>query len=276
MRRLSDSVNLLAVFNNDHALLYDKIGVMDTSWEKSSKWYKKIVGDEGHYFHQKIIFPKIKQMINFDAIESVLDLACGQGIFERQLNPKTEYVGVDISRSLIDEAKRKSENKNHQFLVADVSKNLPIAKTDFDLVTIILALQNIKNMEGVVENASKYLKREGKFLIILNHPIFRIPRQSSWGVDEKNKIQYRRIDRYMTSLEIPIATNPGKFQKSEITWSFHAPLSKYSDILFKNGLVMEKIEEWTSDKKSIGPMAKMEDRARDEIPMFMAILAVKK
>jgi hypothetical protein len=40
--------------------------------------------------------------------------------------------------------------------------------------------------------------------------------------------------------------------------------------------VIEKIEEWVSDKKSTGPMAKMEDRARDEIPMFMAILATKK
>ena len=250
--------------------------MVDTSWEKSSKWYTKIVGDEGHYFHQNIIFPKIKQMIDFSKIKSVIDLACGQGIFERQLDPRTEYVGLDISRSLIDEAKKRSQNENHQFLVADISKNLPITKNDFDLATIILALQNIKNIDGVIANAFKCLKQNGKFLIILNHPVFRIPRQSAWGVDERNKIQYRRIDRYMNSLEIPIATNPGKFQKSEMTWSFHNPLSKYSEILFENGFLIEKIEEWVSNKKSTGPMARMEDRARDEIPMFMAILAIKK
>lgn len=248
--------------------------MVDTSWEKSSKWYKKIVGDEGHYFHQTIIFPKIKQLIDFSKINSVLDLACGQGIFERQIDQNKEYIGIDISRSLIKEASQKSLNRRHQFLVSDVSKDLPLKKNDFDLVIIILALQNIKNINGVIKNASKHLKKGGKFLIILNHPIFRIPRQSAWGVDSQNKIQYRRIDRYMTGIEIPISTNPGKFQKSEITWSFHTPLSKYSQILFENGFLIEKIEEWVSEKKSTGPMAKMEDRARNEIPMFMAIVAV--
>lgn len=247
----------------------------NTSWEKSSKWYKKIVGDEGHYFHQAVIFPKIRNLINFEKINTVLDLACGQGIFERQIDPKTEYVGVDISKSLIDEAKQKSLNKNHKFLVADVSKNLPLKENYFDLVIIILALQNIKNIEGVVKNAYQHLKDGGRFLIVLNHPIFRIPRQSSWGVDQQSKTQYRRIDRYMSSLEIPISTNPGKFQKSELTWSFHSPLSKFSQILFEKGFLIEKIEEWVSDKKSTGPMAKMEDRSRNEIPMFMAILAVR-
>ncbi len=249
--------------------------MIDTSWEKSSKWYKKIVGDNGHYFHQTIIFPKINQLIDFSKINSVLDLACGQGIFERHIDQKIEYVGIDISRSLIEEAIRKSQNKNHKFLVADVSKKLLVQENYYDLVTIILALQNIKNIQGVINNAYRHLKIGGRFLIILNHPIFRIPRQSSWGVDTQNKIQYRRIDRYMSNLEIPISTNPGKFQKSEITWSFHSPLSKFSQILFENNFLIEKIDEWVSEKKSTGPMAKMEDRSRNEIPMFMAILAVK-
>ena len=249
--------------------------MQNTSWEQSSKWYKKIVGDEGHYFHQAIIFPKIKELINLNKISSVLDLACGQGIFERQISVNTEYVGVDIARSLIEEAKRKSQNLKHTFLTADASKKLLLLENHFDLVAIILALQNIRDFGGVVKNAAVHVKNGGEFLIILNHPIFRIPRQTSWGVDEKSKTQYRRIDRYMSELEIPILTNPGKFERSEKTWSFHHPLAKYSEELFKNGFVIEKIDEWVSDKKSTGGKAKMENRAREEIPMFMAILAKK-
>jgi len=248
----------------------------DTSWEKSSKWYNKIVGDEGHYFHQSVIFPKLKKLIDLNDIESVLDLACGQGIFERQINPNTEYLGIDISKSLIEEAKKKSQNRNHQFVVSDASKTLSAIENHFDLVTIILALQNIRNFEGVIFNAQRHLKSGGKFVMVLNHPVFRIPRQTSWGFDEDNKTQYRRIDRYMTELDIPIATNPGKFEKSETTWSFHHPISKYSQALFDNGFVIERIEEWISEKKSTGSKAKMEDRARAEIPMFMTIVAVKK
>ena len=250
--------------------------MLNTSWEKSSKWYNKIVGDKGHYFHKAVIFPNLKKIINFDKLESVLDLACGQGIFERQINPKTEYVGIDMARSLIEQAKRKSQNQKHQFMLADASKTLPLAENHFDVVSIILALQNIRNFEGVIINAERHLKDGGKLVMVLNHPMFRIPRQSSWGMDEENKIQYRRVDRYMSEMEIPITTNPGKFKESETTWSFHTPLSKYSQILNENGLVIERIEEWISDKKSTGGKAKMENRAREEIPMFMAIVAIKK
>lgn len=250
--------------------------MQNTSWEKSSQWYNKIVGDEGHYFHQSVIFPNLKKIIDFNKLDSVLDLACGQGIFERQINPNTEYLGVDIARSLIEEAKKKSQNRKHQFMVADVSKTLSVVEDHFDLVAIILALQNIRNFEGVIFNAQRHLKSGGRFLMVLNHPMFRIPRQTSWGMDEQNKTQYRRVDRYMSELGIPIATNPGKFQESEMTWSFHTPLSKYSQVLNENGFMIERIEEWVSDKKSTGSKAKIEDRARAEIPMFMAILAVKK
>lgn len=250
--------------------------MQNTSWEKSSKWYKKIVGEDGHYFHQAVIFPNLKKLINLDKTNKVFDLACGQGIFERQLMPNCEYVGIDISRSLIEEAKRKSQNSKHTFLVADVSKKLPLPENYYDLGVIILALQNIKDFGGVIKNAANHLKSGGRFVMVLNHPIFRIPRQSSWGVDENSKTQYRRIDRYMSELEIPIITNPGSFEKSEKTWSFHYPLSRYSKELFKNGFMIERIEELVSDKKSTGSKARMEDRAREEIPMFMTIVAVKR
>ena len=74
--------------------------------------------------------------------------------------------------------------------------------------------------------------------------------------------------------EIPIVAHPGK-KESEETWSFHYPLSAYSEMLFDNGFCIEKIEEWISDKKSTGSKAKMEDRARKEFPLFMAIIARK-
>ena len=61
-----------------------------------------------------------------------------------------------------------------------------------------------------------------------------------------------------------------------MTWSFHKPIEVYSQMLFENGFLIEKIEEWTSEKKSEGKMARAENRARDEFPMFMAISAVKK
>jgi len=41
-------------------------------------------------------------------------------------------------------------------------------------------------------------------VIVLNHPCFRIPRQSGWGIDEKNKLQFRKVIKYMSPMEIPL------------------------------------------------------------------------
>lgn len=219
--------------------------------------------------------PNLRRILNLKDNESLLDLACGQGILERNMNEKIEYIGIDLASNLIREANEKKINKEHKFLIADVSKDLPISKTNFDSGAIVLALQNIKKAFGVIKNFSKHLKKDGKLVIVLNHPVFRIPRHSSWGEDISNgKIQYRRIDSYTTPLEIPILAHPGKI-KSENTWSYHYPLSAYSEMLFDNGFCIEKIEEWISDKKSTGSNAKVEDRARKEFPLFMTIIAKK-
>ena len=67
--------------------------------------------------------------------------------------------------------------------------------------------------------------------------------------------------------------NPGD-SGSQVTWSFHHPLSFYTDLLTKRGLVIDAIEEWTSDKESVGKAARMENRSRGEFPLFLAIRAL--
>ena len=117
-----------------------------------------------------------------------------------------------------------------------------------------------------------HLQKGGRFAIVMNHPCFRIPRQSSWGFDEATKLQYRRMNGYMSPQKIPIEMHPGA-QKQATTWSFHHPLSDYSKWLYEAGFSIERIEEWCSDKVSTGGNAKAENRARKEFPLFLSIIA---
>lgn len=247
----------------------------ETSWQSVSKWYGELVGKEGHYFHQHVILPQSLKLLDLREDSSLLDIACGQGVLARQIPQEVYYQGVDAAPGLINQAKKLDKNPKHIYTVADVSKKLPIKKNDFSHVAVILSLQNIKNPDGVIRNACRHLKSGGELLIVLNHPCFRIPRQTSWEIDEQSKMQYRRVNRYLSPLEIPVRSNPGKGEASEVVWSYHLPLSEYSRLLSENGFVIEKIEEWASDKSSAGPAAKMENRARNEFPLFIAILARK-
>lgn len=249
-----------------------------TSWQNVGKWYNETVGEEGHYYHQSLIIPNVLKLLNFseNEIASLLDLACGQGVLSRHLPSSVSYVGVDAASQLIAAAKQYNRQSAHQFIHADITQKLSLSQSPFSHASIILALQNIENPLSVFKNASAHLKAGAPFVIVINHPYFRIPRQSSWKVDEENKIQYRRIDRYMSPMKIPIQTHPGKGKDSSQTWSFHHPLSDYSRWLKEAGFGIELIEEWCSNKVSEGRAAKMENRSRQEFPLFMAILARKK
>jgi ubiquinone/menaquinone biosynthesis C-methylase UbiE len=246
----------------------------NTSWQQVHQWYDTSVGSKGNYFHEHVIIPKVITLLKLKSDSSILDLGCGQGILGRSVPKNIQYYGIDSSRSLIESAKLRDKNRIHYYMSGDVTEMLHIEKGNFSHATLILSLQNMKNGKGAIEQASKHLLKNGNCIIVLNHPCFRIPRQTSWGIDEKNKLQYRKIFRYLSPIEIPITMHPGK-EKSPVTWTYHHPLSTYSQWLFETGFEITKIEEWSSDKESVGRNGKMENRARSEIPLFLTIVAKK-
>ncbi|MEI6690586.1 MAG: class I SAM-dependent methyltransferase [bacterium] len=245
----------------------------DTSWQKVAGWYSGITKDGGHYYHQHVVIPGVLRLLNLPEYAQVLDLGCGNGVLAKALPKQIDYLGVDSASSLIETARVADDNPRHKYIVGDVTQPLK-TNQKFGHGAIILALQNMKAPLMAIENTSKHIADNGTLVIVLNHPSFRIPRQSSWGVDEATKIQYRKVNKYMSPMEIPITAHPGARQ-SPITWSYHYPLSSYSEMLYDNGFVIEKIEEWTSDKESVGKAARSENRAREEFPLFMAIKARK-
>ncbi len=248
-----------------------------TSWEPESKWYKTLVGEEGHYYHQHIILPGILQLLDLQAHPSanLLDLACGTGVLARHLPNSVHYTGIDLSSTFIKAAKKEDSHPHHHYFVGDITKSLPLQQQQFSHATIILALQNLQHSLQVFQNAHKYLLENGVLIIVLNHPCFRIPRQSFWQIDDAKKLQYRRVDRYFSPLEIPILAHPSKGKESTQLISYHYPISSYFHWLKKAGFIITDIEEWCSNKQSLGTHAKMENRSRSEFPLFLTICASK-
>ena len=58
----------------------------------------------------------------------------------------------------------------------------------------------------------------------MTHPCFRVPRQSGEGWDEQRKLLYRRVDRYLSPLAVPMKAYAGG---RAATWSYHRPLEDY-------------------------------------------------
>ncbi|KKQ30366.1 MAG: Methyltransferase domain protein [Candidatus Shapirobacteria bacterium GW2011_GWF1_38_23] len=242
-----------------------------TAWKGNvGVWYKKSVGVEGSYYHQHVILPNTLRLLDLKPREKVIDFGCGQGVLGRKI--ENEYLGVDLSVDLIKEAKFLDKNPKHSYVIDDVCKELKIYGS-FDKGVMILALQNVKKPFGAIKNFSKLLKSGGKLVLVINHPAFRIPKHSGWEMKEDKDV--RTMDSYMSPLEIPIESSPFDKKDNQVSYSYHYPLSAFTEMLFNNGFLIEKMEEWISDKKSEGGRAKIEDKARAEFPLFLAIKAIK-
>lgn len=242
----------------------------NTSWENVASWYDVLVGEKGGYFHTHVIFPKLTGLLSLKPGMKILDIACGQGAWARTLAAKGhEVTGVDQSEALIAKA-RSYPGKSVRYIVDDARTLETLGNQKFDRITCILALQNIEPIDGCFKRIHELLVDGGRFICVVMHPCFRSPRISGWEIDEERKLMFRRIDRYLTPMKMPITTHPGR-QKSEVTWAFHRPLSEYARFARQAHLYIDAMEEWISDKKSVGKHAEMENLAREEIPLFLTM-----
>ena len=252
-------------------------GPRDTSWNRVAKWYDRHVSNEGSDFHRELIIPGVAKMLAPEKGEKILDLGCGQGVLSRELAKSgASVLGIDLSNRLIKIAQGRSKGiKDLEFRVLDASHLRGIDDKSFDAVVSVLAIQNMDPLGKVIAESARTLKLGGQMVLVLNHPCFRIARQSGWGFDDKRQLQYRRIDRYMSEMKIPIQMHPGS-RPDVYTWTFHRPLSSYFGALTANGLFVNKLEEWVSGRESLpGKKARAENLSRKEIPLFLAISAVK-
>jgi ubiquinone/menaquinone biosynthesis C-methylase UbiE len=255
----------------------------DTSWGGVANWYNTHLEGNDDTYHTKVLFPNLLRILGDIQGKKVLDLACGQGIFARQLRDGGSYVtGIDLGKELIAIAESKNESviKKGTHKVVYISGSADdlfmLKDATFDVVVCVLALQNIENLQKTIVETSRVLAKGGRFIFVLNHPSFRNPKQTYWGYSEAENKQYRRVDEYMSESHVRIDMTPGSEKDKKFTVSFHRPLQVYIKGLSKQGLAVTRLEEWVSHKESEkGPKQKVENKARKEIPMFMCIEAVK-
>jgi ubiquinone/menaquinone biosynthesis C-methylase UbiE len=249
-----------------------------TDWGGVAEWYDRLVGDEGSEYHREVVHPGVLRLLAVQPGEGVLDVACGQGVLCRLLHERgAQVTGIDAAAELIRAARQRGPEAI-RYHVAD-ARELPNLKFlpdgSFDAAACVLAIQNIQPIQPVFEGVARVLRPGGRLVVAMMHPAFRAPKETRWGWDEQEGVQFRRVDRYLLPRKSPIVTHPGS-KPDVYTWTFHRPIGAYVKALRNAGLPVDGLEEWGSHKTSEpGPRASAENTARKEIPMFLALRARK-
>ncbi len=244
------------------------------SWDPVADWYTGWVGAEGSEHHRRLAIPALMDLLQPSAGEQVLDIGCGPGVLAPHVaRAGARYTGVDASRKLIRFARR-HHGAHGCFVEGDATRLAQSAAVEaggFDAVAFLLSIQDIDPLEDALASAAEALREGGRMVLLMTHPCFRVPRQSGWGWDAGRQLRFRRVDSYLGRLAVPMKSHGG----GGATRSYHRPLSAYVNGLAACGLYVDRIREIAKPSEAPGPHARAERRAAEEIPLFLALRAVK-
>lgn len=237
-------------------------------WDDLATWYDGWVGQRGSDHHRQLAIPTLLELLELRPGERLLDIGCGQGaLASAVIESKAIYMGVDVSERMLQQARRR-HGAAASFVKADATKLSGahgLAGASFDAVAFLLSIQNIDPIGPVLAGAAWALKPGGRVVILMTHPCFRVPRQSGWGWDARRRLSYRRIDRYLGRLAVPLKPLPNR----PPVISFHRPLEDYFTALGESGFVVETLREVAmADPEPVkGP------GVNPDIPLFLGLRA---
>ncbi len=245
----------------------------ETSWERVARWYDGWVGAEGSRYHQALAIPAALALLDPRPGEAILEVGAGQGVLAPHVaRLGASYTGVDASPRLIEIARRR-HGRNGRFLVGD-ARNLRevsgLRAGQFGAAVFLLSIQDMNPLEPIFSSIDWALARHGRVVIVMTHPAFRQPRHAGWGFDDGRKLVFRRVDAYLSPMEVPMKALGNR----PPTRSYHRPISTYVNGLSAVGFsidAMLELPDSVDERRAGGSRAGR--LAAAEIPLFLGLRA---
>ena len=211
--------------------------VWDSRMETATSWQKVFIA------------PVAERLLDLQPGETVLDIACGNGIFSRRLAELGAYVvASDFSPRLVELARsRSTEHADRiEYHVADATDEaqlIAMGERRFDAAVCNMALMDMPAIEPLYRAVSRMLKPGGRFVFSVSHPCFNTG-HATMTVEQDSgtgDVTYAiKVAGYLTTqptMGVALREQPAK----QYYWD--RPLSVLLGAAFAAGLVLDALEE---------------------------------
>lgn len=157
------------------ALALPHAGVVHQSWENMTiqnaydQWSETYDTDRNRT--RDLDQMVTKRIWGDSRFSSILELGCGTGKNTALYTQIGGWVhAVDFAKGMIEQARRKIQASNVQFMTADISKSWPCGDQSYDLITCNLVLEHIKELDWIFSEVYRSLQENGRFFVCELHP----------------------------------------------------------------------------------------------------------
>jgi 2-polyprenyl-3-methyl-5-hydroxy-6-metoxy-1,4-benzoquinol methylase len=221
-----------------------------TAWETNAQWWDAYY-KEGNDFHRTLIAPPTELLLGVKAGETILDVACGNGVFSRRMAELgARIVAFDFSESFIECARKRTVERAdrieyHVLDATDRSALLALGESRFDAAVCTMAIMDMSDIVPLAETLPRLLKRNGRFVFSILHPCFN-QTGCRLVLEEEERdggfvvVPAVKVVRYLTSGSSMGIGIPGQPVPQHY---FHRPLHELLRTFFDRGFVLDGLEE---------------------------------
>ena len=177
-----------------------------------------------------------------------------------------------------------------KYLRCNASDLNEIKNRSFDVAISNMCLMDVKDAKGAIKEVSRVLKKNGKFIFSINHPVF-FHQKWAYVKSGKKKFFVKLVLRYRT----PEAFKQVLWASGVEVMGYRRPIEEYLRYLKDANLVLDEFKEIVSKKRlkkaieghykkdRLSPSRYIDNSDKNikrsikrEIPDFLIIAAIKK
>ncbi|MFM7064973.1 MAG: class I SAM-dependent methyltransferase, partial [Actinomycetes bacterium] len=146
-------------------------------------------------------------------------------------------VGVDGSAAQLAEAVRRGGGVHY---ARGFATGLPLRDGVADAVVLCLVVEHVEDLDALLDEASRVLRRGGTALVVMNHPLLHTPDScwvDEWGPGGTAECYWR------TGPYLPVAVLDEEVDPGVVVRFWHRPLSVYVNGLASRGLLLTEMVE---------------------------------
>src|SRR5689334_17358772 len=147
-------------------------------WDQNATFWDDKMGEEGNDFQRILVNPASERLLNLQPGETVLEIACGNGVFARRLiQLGARVVATDFSAQLLERARARmpeqADRIEYRLVDATCEDQIVALGTQrFDAAVCNQAIMDMTEIDSLMRGIRQVVKPAGRFVFSLCHPCF--------------------------------------------------------------------------------------------------------